>query len=637
MCGISGIWYFDKQPVSESDIVAFNNSLTHRGPDGSGIWRDDHSGLALGHRRLAILDLSEAGAQPMKDHSGRYTITYNGEIYNFIELRETLIKLGYVFRSDTDTEVVLAAFHEWGEDMMLRFNGMWAFAIWDTQEKKLFIARDRFGIKPLHYHLSTKRFCFASELKSFRSLDGFTPVLDKETAQILLRDAFRVEGTKRTLLSDVHRLQGGHCATVLSNGEIRVRRWWNTLDHLVKPAATLDEQVEEYREIFRDSVKLRMRSDVPLGTCLSGGFDSTAVLCTMKEINDGAKDIRVADDWQHAFVATFPGALNDERKEAEEVLRYTRVNGTLLPITDEDATCDIERILDDFDDVYIGLPTAAWLLYREMRRNGVVVSLDGHGADELMGGYKQADFLYLYDAPSLLLSPLENIRRIRQMRHHLTPSGTLSLGAQIQRDVRSISLHHPSFVKLRKSVRKALGPKAKSISHGELSSDFALPWESDQMPDHWDKINTDFYQMFHATTLPTILRNFDRVSMAHGVEVRMPFMDYRLVCYVMSLPSSSKIGNIQTKYIAREAMKNRMPESIRASKIKVGFNSPMPEWLNGPLKNWRQELLNWGGDNEQWKGVVNQASGSGEVNWQNSSGYWTPLNLLWFARTLENK
>jgi asparagine synthase (glutamine-hydrolysing) len=154
------------------------------------------------------------------------------------------------------------------------------------------------------------------------------------------------------------------------------------------------------------------------------------------------------------------------------------------------------------------------------------------------------------------------------------------------------------------------------------------------MPAHWDKTNVDFYYMFHATTLPTILRNFDRVSMAHGVEVRMPFMDYRLVCFVMSLPSASKIGNTQTKYIARESMKNRMPESIRASKMKVGFNSPMPEWLNGPLNDWRRELLNWGLQHEQWAETARNASSTGEVSWSNTTEYWTPLNLLWFVREL---
>jgi asparagine synthase (glutamine-hydrolysing) len=638
MCGITGIWNFNRSPVAESDILIFNNSLTHRGPDGSGVWRDDLNGLVLAHRRLAILDLTEAGAQPMEGSSGRYIITYNGEIYNFIELRASLIELGYVFKTETDTEVILAAYDQWGEGMMHHLNGMWALAIWDNLNKTLFIARDRFGIKPLHYYLSAKQFCFASELKSFRSLAEFTPELDLETAQVLVADPFRVEGTRRTLIKSVHRLQGGHCATVYPNGEISIRRWWHTLDHLIEPPATFEEQVEQYNALFRDSVRLRMRSDVPLGTCLSGGFDSTAVLCTMREIGSNSLDKRVATDWQHAFIASFPNALNDERKEAEQVLAYTKIKGTILDITEKDATQEIEKILFDFDDVYISLPSAPWLLYREMRRCGVVVSLDGHGADELMGGYKHADFLYLHNAPSLLLSPFKNIRILREMHAHLGLSKAEGRLAQLLRDAHSIIRFHPTFARLRQLRRRARGKRINQITtKAQYSdSDFSLPWEHDDMPKHWDATNADFYHMFHATTLPTILRNFDRVSMAHGVEVRMPFMDYRLVCFVMSLSSTSKIGELQTKYIAREAMKDKMPESIRTSKIKIGFNSPMPEWLNGPLKNWCRTLFNWGLQNPTLSDTAKKVAIKSTVNWQSSSKYWTPLNLFWFARKLKD-
>lgn len=635
MCGIAGIWNFDGKPVEDVRISAFTDALAHRGPDGRGIWHDDQRGIALGHRRLAILDLSEAGKQPMVDPSARYTITYNGEIYNFVELRNELTQLGYVFRSESDTEVILAAYSEWGEGMLCRFNGMWALAIWDAIEHCLFLARDRFGIKPLHYLLTPSRFCFASELKAFRSLDGFVPRIDLETATVLLQSPFRVEGSKRTLLEGVHRLQGGHCATISADGNLQIRRWWNTLEHLVNPPRTLAEQAEQFYEIFSDSVRLRMRSDVPLGTCLSGGFDSTAVLCTMREIarnvNQSSHQMR---DWQHAFVATFPGSEIDEREQAEEVLRYTGVKGSFLPVSDKDATSDIEKILSDFDDVYVSIPTATWLLYRELRLKGVVVSLDGHGADELMGGYKQADYLFLHDAPSMMSSPLENIRRITQMRHHVSP-GRVSQGfGAIREDIRSILRHHPSFANLKKRF-KALRPHQLPINQVDDGGDFALPWEQDAIPDHWDELNRDLYMMFHATTLPTILRNFDRLSMAHGIEVRMPFMDYRLVTFVMSLPSESKIGGTLTKRVAREAMKGRMPESIRASRIKIGFNSPMPEWLNGPLQNWRSNVLGRGMQSSAWHELAASVSVSKRTQWHDASKQWLPLHLLSFAQQLD--
>jgi asparagine synthase (glutamine-hydrolysing) len=635
MCGIAGIWNFDGKPVEDVEISAFTDSLAHRGPDGRGIWRDDQNGIALGHRRLAILDLSEAGKQPMVDPGDRFTITFNGEIYNFIELRNELSKLGYVFRSESDTEVILAAYREWGEGMLYRFNGMWALAIWDALEHRLFLARDRFGIKPLHYLLTPSRFCFASELKAFRSLVGFVSRIDFETAEVLLHAPFRVEGSKRTLVAGVHRLQGGHCATISADGNLQIRRWWNTLEHLVPIPRALEEQSEQFYEIFSDSIKLRMRSDVPLGTCLSGGFDSTAVLCTMREITRNANQCNhQMQDWQHAFVATFPGSEIDEREQAEEVLRFTGVSGTILPITDKDATCDIEKILFDFDDVYVSIPTSTWLLYREMRRKGIVVSLDGHGADELMGGYKQADFLFLHDAPSMISSPFENIRRIAQMRRNVSP-GRISRGfSSIREDMRSILRHHPSFANLKKRYKEFSSHQIliKQIGSGV---DFTLPWEQDVLPDHWDEINRDLYLMFHATTLPTILRNFDRLSMAHGIEVRMPFMDYRLVNFLMSLPSESKIGGTMTKRVAREAMRGKMPESIRASRLKIGFNSPMPEWLSGPLQPWMDKTLERGKRSSTWHDLAASIPVSGRFQWHDASKQWLPLHLLAYAQQIE--
>src|SRR5262249_39475152 len=305
-----------------------------------------------------------------------------------------------------------------------------------------------------------------------------------------------------------------------------------------------------------------MRSDVPIGTSLSGGFDSSAVLCEMAAHEKAGLGPRDSTAWRHAFVATFPGKANDERPMAEEAARWAGVDPVFVGINDADALLDLDQIMDDNDDVYIGLPSAPWLTYRELRRREVPVSLDGHGADELMGAYFQEG-------------------QALQFRLRNTLAGFAS---------RSPSVRHITNV-LRAGL---LARKGHYFLRGGLTNTpqlLALVGDDDELPGHWGALNHRLYRMFHATTLPTILRNFDRVSMAHGIEVRMPFMDWRLVTYTMALPDAAKSSGGWTKWIARQAMQGRMPEAIRTGRRKLGFNSPMPEWLNGPLAGWTQALI----------------------------------------------
>ncbi len=627
-----------------AQLDAFTDTLAHRGPDGRGTWRDERAGIGLGHRRLAILDLSPAGTQPMSSDGGRYWITYNGEIYNFIEIRAELETKGYRFRTQTDTEVILAAYEEWGSEMMLRFNGMWAFAIFDSRERQLFFARDRFGIKPFYYVFRGDLFAFASELKAFRKLPGFTAAMDREYAQVFLQDAFSVEGTERTIINGVRRLQAGHSGK-LQGGRLEIHRWWNTLDHLVEVPVSLEKQADEFGRLFDEAVRLRMRSDVPIGTCLSGGFDSASVVCTLADVARRDKGTRLAKDWQKAFVATFPGMDNDESIQAQEVVRMAGVEGHYYPIRDEHALLQFDQILFDFDDLYIGPPTAPWLIYRELRRNAVTVSLDGHGADELMGAYRLPDYLLLNDAPSWLWHPGENLRRLKRC-FELMPQADYSrtLGGYLRRAAVISVVHHPQLKGLApriRSLRSVIWPKRRSSlmrrPDADLPAGFTAAVDTDQVPADWGPLNRELYLLFHRTMLPTILRNFDRLSMAHGIEVRMPFMDWRLVCFVMSLPEESKVGGGVTKRVAREAMRNRIPESIRTSKMKIGFNAPMPKWMAGPLRNWAMDLASpaFSGGHD----LVNDEalrkmfeSGAKSWNWRSAQEAWTCLNLLWFER-----
>src|SRR5665213_2422351 len=303
----------------------------------------------------------------MLSADGRYVIIFNGEIYNFLELRRELETLGAVFRTQSDTEVILAAWQTWQEGMLPRFNGMWALAIFDTHTGDLFLARDRFGIKPLLYAVSPQRFVFASEQRALMKSGLIATSVDVDVARRLLLDAFGVEGSERTLCNEVRRLQGGHLMW-LRRGQLEIRRWWRTVDHLPDLPNTEAERVERFHDLFQDAVALRMRSDVPIGTCLSGGFDSSAVICTMSAHERAGMGPRDSAAWRHAFVATFPGASNDERPMAEEAAAWAKVDPTFVEIGPNDALADLDRILDDTDDVYIGLPSAAWLIYQELRR-----------------------------------------------------------------------------------------------------------------------------------------------------------------------------------------------------------------------------------------------------------------------------
>jgi asparagine synthase (glutamine-hydrolysing) len=606
MCGIAGIVNLRGNAVEPAEISRLTGLIAHRGPFGEGTWFSADRTLAFGHRRLAIIDPGVGGYQPMLSAEGRYVIVYNGEIYNFLELRRELEARGAVFRSQSDTEVILAAWEAWREDMLPRFNGMWALAIFDTSTRELFLARDRFGIKPLLYAVSSERFVFASEQRALVRSGLIDPSVDPEVARRLMFDAFGIEGSDRTLFRQVRRLQAGHCMW-LRQGKVSVRRWWRTIDHLPAVPATESERVAGFRELFQDAVALRMRSDVPIGTCLSGGFDSSAVICTMAAHEQAGMGPRDSAAWRHAFVATFPGALNDERPMAEEAAAWAKVEPTFLEIGQGDALTDLDRILDDLDDVYIGLPSAAWLIYRQLRQNNVTVSLDGHGADELMGAYLQEGRAAAF--------------RIRNAAEDLASRSPLARrGVDL---LRVLALKRQGVYFLRSGLR-------------DLPSPLPLVGEDDVLPREWGGLNRRLYRMFHSTVLPTILRNFDRLSMAHGVEVRMPFMDWRLVTYTMALPESSKAADGYTKAVARRAMEGLMPESIRTARRKVGFNSPMPEWLNGPLAGWTADLLDRKVpafaelvDEAALRGAVSRLTASKSWDWEKVGRIWPYLNMKW--------
>jgi asparagine synthase (glutamine-hydrolysing) len=613
MCGIAGIIDLQGRAVVPGAVERLTGLIAHRGPDGAGFWFSEDKRIALGHRRLAIIDPSARGNQPMASGDGRYVIAYNGEVYNFLELREELEALGIAFRTESDTEVILAAWQAWGPDMLLRFNGMWAFAIVDNVSGDVFLARDRFGIKPLLYSVSDGRLVFASEMRALIGCGLVATDLDMEVARRILVDAFNIEGSERTLHRDVRRLQGGHYLWVKS-GRTSVTRWWRTVDHLPELPVTDVGQVDRFGEIFRDAVKLRMRSDVPIGTCLSGGFDSSAIICTMSDAERAGMGARGNHAWRHAFVASFPGSPNDERPQAEEAAAWAGVDPVIVEIGVDDALRDFDRVLEDMDDVYIGLPTAVWLIYRELRRQKVLVSLDGHGADELMGGYLQAGATGAFRLRNVLSGMVSRWRLL----------------ARVVDIARAMMIKRKGHFFLRGGLFALPRP-------------FSVVGDDDRLPGQWGAFNRRLYRMLHGTVLPTILRNFDRLSMAHGIEVRMPFLDWRVVTYTVALPEQTKYAGGVSKLIARRAMTGHMPESIRAGKRKVGFNSPMPEWLNGPLSGWTASLLTKPVaafaelvDEAALEKAVLALNRNKSWDWESAGRIWPYLHMKWMLARLQS-
>lgn len=572
MCGISGFY----GEIADDEFDRFLDSIEHRGPDGRGVYKDEN--LRLGHRRLKILDVSPSGAQPMS-YAHRYWITFNGEIYNFLELRQELQQLGFSFQTESDTEVILAAYIAWGEDCQFKFNGMWAFALWDSHEKTLFLSRDRFGVKPLYYFENGRYFAFASEIKAFLYLSSLSIDIDEQAVANQLHNSHALDTSAKTILKGVKQLLPGHSAIFSKQRGISIQKWWNTLDHLQENTASFPEQVEQFRAFFIDACRLRMRSDVPLGTALSGGLDSSSVLCALASIKKDRVD-RISSDWQKVFTALYPGTSQDEFQFAKEVIDFTRTQSHFCTIDPESLLQNYEKAVFQFEDIF-ELPIGPWLLYQEFRRHNTVISIDGHGADEILGGYPH------HVESALLFSPW----RYREFR-------TLYPGRSLHSMVRKgLAEKLRAYPRLFNSFRSLYRQFTRDV---ETSSWLSIPpCVSTEIPSYrtdprflsLSTFNRRLYEDFHTFTLPAILRNFDRCSMAHGVEVRAPFMDWRLVTFAFSIPTSAKFGKGYTKRILREAMKGILPESIRARKSKVGFANPLIEWFEHGLKPFVMDRL----------------------------------------------
>lgn len=560
MCGIAGI--IDSTLTSDTlaDLgLRMLRSTSHRGPDNSGTFCS--APVWLGHNRLSIIDLSAASHQPMS--FGELTITFNGEVYNYVELREVLSAAGYHFDTTGDTEVVLKAYHHWGAAAVERFIGMWAFAIWNGAEQTLFCSRDRFGIKPYHYSYRDGRFYFASEIKALRGMP-----LDRggmNEAQVT-RGLYLgwMHHWDETYFADIKALPAAHNAT-LSNGELRIWQYAE-VDTTTDTSLSFRDNVDRFRETFIDSIKLTSRRDVPMGVCLSGGLDSTSIA--------GVLASSTAEHEVRAFTAyyTGPGTV-DERPYIRHLLeRYPQIISSEISPTDQDVAEALQRIVQLMD---APMPSSSYVSqYFVMglaASHGVKVVLDGQGSDEMLGGYMHS--LYRVIA--------EKISSGRILEAH----AELHTHAQRQ--------SYPMKRRLNVLAKALLTAARSEQSLYEIELAHTYPWLMRQEPRSvpltlssisGSRLNGFLHNLLRVTLLPTLLHTEDINSMAFSIESRVPFLDHRLVDLSFRMPTEHKVYRGETKRVLRAAMRGVVPDPILDRKDKTGFITPGHiKWLRGAL------------------------------------------------------
>lgn len=560
MCGINGI--IVREPKSDllPLIQRMNDTLKHRGPDGEGSFIGTR--IALGHRRLSIIDLSDNARQPMH-YMDRYVITFNGEIFNYIELREELKNEGYEFNTTSDTEVLIAAYDKWGPECLRKFNGMWAFLLYDRKYDKVFIGRDRFGIKPFYYYKDSENFIFSSEIKAL-----LTHPLVSAKPNIEYCRMFTEFGSKEwipeTAFQNVYRfLQSNYIecsSSELIEKPLNYKRFWQLEPNLSKEKFErnkADQLSGQYRYLLKDSVRLRLRADVKVGSALSGGIDSSSIVKLVNECLDEANNHH---DNQLTFSSIYTSAKEvrycDESSYINILSDYLKVKSYVIEPKLEEVIETQNNITYHMDTPHEGTLVSAWSVYKLAAENGVKVTLDGQGADEQLGGYSSYSKLFVANAVNpikeyLLLSSIPGIRSsinqglvINILRKTLPKNATQNLFAK----------YNFNKIYLRSLNEKLVTDTMESLSHH--------------------------------------LHFGDRLSMAHSIESRVPFLDYRFVEFAASIPACYKIHNGWTKYIAREAMKSSLPENILWRKDKLGFPVPEEYWFKGPLRKWIIQEIN---------------------------------------------
>ena len=580
MCGIAAIVSCGGSWDGQKIIHNMTAIISHRGPDSSGDVSLCDGRVVLGHRRLSILDLSELGKQPMS-YGSKYCITYNGEIYNYKELKRELSSEGYSFKSNTDTEVIMAAYDFWGKDCLKKFNGMWAFVLVDIIQKKIFVARDRFGVKPLYYRRSSSgTVAFASEIKQFTVLPDWLPKINGQRAYDYLRWG-QIDHTLETMFEEVNQIGAGEALEVYLDDvgmfdKLPVYKWYHL--SYQDSEASHEDNIKMFKELFFDAVNIRLRSDVSVGSCLSGGLDSSSIVCA---VNDLLKNSEKREQ-QYTVSAASMIKKYDETEYVNEVLKNRKISG-LFTYPDFNQLFDL---LDDiiwYQDEPFGSTSiyAQWNVFSCANEHGLKVMLDGQGADEQLAGYHGyfAPFFTSLLKQGALFQLGNEIRATNKMHGYnmlFALKGIFSemLPESLCNLYRKYRTHNdvsPSWINL---DRLKAVPHNPTIDSGEKA----------------ENIRQLSIAQLTSSNLQKLLHWEDRDSMAHSIESRLPFLDYRLVEFVLGLPDEYKIRNGVTKSILRESMNGILPEKINMRMDKMGFVTPEEYWIRSNPQIFKREV-----------------------------------------------
>ena len=597
MCGIAGM--VDWRAATSADALrstaeAMIETVRHRGPDTGDVWVEAEGGVALGQRRLAIIDLSPGGAQPMHSADRRFVITFNGEIYNYRDIRRELQAAGHSMRSDSDTEVLLEACALWGVEAAIeRAIGMFAFALWDRKTRSLTLARDRLGIKPLYYAATPERILFASQLKAFRPAPHWKPTIDEDAVVGYLRHAYIAQ--PRTIYREAQKLAPGHILTLRGGSTPSPKCFWD-LRGIAAAGQRRNDPVPDPREaadrldaLLRDSVKLRMIADVPLGAFLSGGIDSSTVVALMQA--QSTRSVKT-------FSIGFHESGYDEAQCAKQVAAHLGTDHTEFYVEPRHALDVIPHLADWFDEPFADPSQIPTYLVSELTRKHVTVALSGDGGDELFAGYNRYVWAErLARAVNLVPRPLRGASAAALRA--LAPQTWNRLFGFVP------AAWRPALPgdKLHKITTLLDNPQPDAIyrrlvSQWERPEEVAAAGREPRGP-MWDPtIARDFHDLVPRmqfldmiTYLPDdILTKVDRATMAVGLEGRVPLLDHRVVAYSWSLPLEFKLRGGRSKWLLRQVLDRYVPRSL-IDRPKMGFGVPIDAWLRGPLREWAESLL----------------------------------------------
>jgi asparagine synthase (glutamine-hydrolysing) len=582
MCGIAGA--ISPNGVDPAALIRMGDRIGHRGPDGEGYLigsagngplrrsprgeitgADTSAAVGFAHRRLTIIDLSERSDQPLVDASGEYAIAYNGEVYNYVELREELRRLGHSFRSNGDTEVVLEAYKEWGAECVEHFIGMWAFAILDRPGRRVLLSRDRFGIKPLYYAGVGDALYFASEIKALLAMPGLEVEPNEELARRFLLDG-GVDYSEETFFRGITKLAPAHNLSIGLDADLALeprRYWWYPPQ---EGRVSEGDAAAEFRELIADSIRIHARSDVPVGTCLSGGLDSSSIVCLAEQLRAGNQIPR----YTHSAFGYLPqDEAFSERRYMQSVIERTGARMFFVDPPVERFVDELLGIVRQQDEPFGSTSIAAqWFVFEAARREGMKVMLDGQGADEVLGGYEG----YFMVIASNLLREGKLLSYARLSREHKALLGQPPLTR-----LHALWSLLPNWVRRTASQSRRLPlPAGAQVMSTELRENARRHYEPNPPSTLEDLLRTQT----ESVSLPSLLRFEDRNSMAHSIEARVPFLDHRIVEFAFRLRPEMKIKGMETKRVLREAMRGILPEDIRGRKDKLAFRAePQAAWI----------------------------------------------------------